>query len=107
LLPASGEQAATALGTGAIRPELPQTPPPFVGPPPPSALILVGLCARCCWVGEGSLLAMIEMDRARCGQHMTGISRKRLSEQRLFGGGVLQSMTILTEKFRALMAAKP
>jgi hypothetical protein len=27
----SGEQAATALGTGAIKPELPQTPSPFIG----------------------------------------------------------------------------
>ena len=25
----SGEQAATALGMGAVKPELPQTPPPF------------------------------------------------------------------------------
>jgi len=103
----SGEQAATALGTGAIKPELPQTPPPFVGAPPAPALILVGLCARCCWVGEGSLPAMIEMERARCGQHMTGISRKRFSKQRLFGGGLLHSMTILIEKFRALMVARP
>jgi hypothetical protein len=63
--------------------------------------------ARCCWVDEGSLLAMIEMERARCGQQMTGISRKRLSEQRLFGGGLLHSMSILTEKFQALMAGKP
>jgi hypothetical protein len=50
---------------------------------------------------------MIEMEQARCGQHMTGISRKSLSGQRLFGGGHLQSMTILTEKFQALMVAKP
>ena len=42
------------------------------------------------------MLAMIEMERARCGQYMTGISRKRLSGQRPFGGGLLQSMTILT-----------
>jgi hypothetical protein len=53
------------------------------------------------------LLAMIEMERARCGQQMTGISRKRLSEQRLFGGDLLHSMSILTEKFQALMAGKP
>jgi hypothetical protein len=100
----SCEQAATALGTGAIKPELPQTPPPFVGPPP-APLILVGLVG-CCWVDEVLLLAMIEMERARCGQQITGISRKRLSEQRLFGGGLIHSMSILTEKFQALMAGK-
>ena len=44
----------------------------------------------------------------RCGQQMTHISRKRFERaSRLFGGGLLHSMSILTEKFQALMAGKP
>jgi len=78
----SGEQAATALGTGAIKPELPQTPSPFVGPPPAPALILVGFALDVAGSVRGG---MIDMERARCGQHMTGISRKRLREKCLFG----------------------
>jgi len=78
----SGEQAATALETGAIKPELPQTPSPFVGPPPAQALILVGFALDVAGSVRGG---MIDMERARCGQHMTGISRKRLREKCLFG----------------------
>jgi len=45
----SGEQAATALESGAIKPELLQTPSPFVGPPPALALILVGFALDVAW----------------------------------------------------------
>jgi hypothetical protein len=90
---------------GAVKPELPQTPPPFIGPPP-APLILVGL-ARCCWFDEGSLLAMIEMERARCGQTDDWHFQKTFERTVSVRWWRPPFDVDPDEKFQALMAGKP